>query len=187
LWQPFKDHNPAVTSRSSITSSDFWNLPPAKSFENAITTSRGKELRIQWPPGNLPATSYYISLYFQDNRKPSPHSWRLFTVSLNGKNFYTDLNATTSGVTVYAAHWPLSGQTEIVLTPSDGMPVGPLINAAEIYQILPLGGRTLARDGSPSSPVLFVPFYTDKYYLRKLHLSYEVGRLLKILLTFKTS
>jgi hypothetical protein len=69
---------------------------------------------------------------------------------LNGKNFYTDLNATTSGVTVYAAQWPLSGQTEIVLTPADGMTVGPLINAGEIFQILPLGGRTLPRDGTPS-------------------------------------
>ncbi|KAM3695082.1 hypothetical protein ACJW31_07G104000 [Castanea mollissima] len=60
--------------------------------------------------------------------------------------FFTNLNATTNGVTVYSTQWPLFGQTEIVLTPADGMPVGPLINAGEVFQIVPLGGRTLTRD-----------------------------------------
>lgn len=104
-----------------------------------------------WPPVMLPNTSYYISLYFQDNRTPSPYSWRVFDVSLNGREFFINLNATTNGVTVYSTQWPLSGQTEIVLTPADGMPVGPLINAGEVFQIVPLGGRTLTRDGNPLS------------------------------------
>jgi outer membrane usher protein FimD/PapC len=142
------DQNPVVTSHSNITSSDFWNLPPRQAFNTAITTSRGKTLQIKWPRVALPSTSYYISLYFQDNRTPSPYSWRVFNVSLNGRNFYTNLNVTTSGVTVYATQWPLSGQTEIVLTPADGVPVGPMINAGEIFQLVPLGGRTLTRDGS---------------------------------------
>lgn len=67
-------------------------------------------------------------------------------MSINGKKFYSELNVTTSGVTVYATQWPLSGQTEISLTPGDGIPVGPLINAGEVLQILPLAGRTLTRD-----------------------------------------
>ncbi|XP_041015603.1 probable LRR receptor-like serine/threonine-protein kinase At1g67720 [Juglans microcarpa x Juglans regia] len=147
LWQPFNDEiNPVVISHSNVTSSDFWNLPPAKAFQTAITTSRGKELQIQWPPLALPSTSYYISLYFQDNRNPSPYSWRVFNVSLNGRIFYTDLNVTVSGVTVYATQWPLSGQTKIVLTPATGIPVGPVISAGELFQILPLGGRTISRD-----------------------------------------
>ncbi|KAJ7946045.1 Leucine-rich repeat family protein / protein kinase family protein [Quillaja saponaria] len=146
LWQPFKDQNPVVSSHSNITSSDFWNLPPVKVFNNAITTSRGKPLKIQWPPVLLPGTNYYISLYFQDVRSPSPFSWRVFDVSVNDKKFFTNLNVTTNGVTVYATQWPLSGQTEITLTPADGIPVGPLINAGEVLQILPLGGRTQSRD-----------------------------------------
>ena len=86
-------------------------------------------------------------LYFQDNRTPSPYSWRVFNVSVNGKNFFSNLNVTTKGVTVYSSMWPLSGQTEISLSPADGMPVGPVINAGEVLQILALGGRTLSRDG----------------------------------------
>lgn len=73
---------------------------------------------------------------------------------------------TANGVTVYGSEWPLSGRTEITLTPGNTIPVGPVINAGEIYQILPLGGRTLTRDGSPFLPSydhlfvegLFLPF-----------------------------
>ncbi|RHN62208.1 putative non-specific serine/threonine protein kinase [Medicago truncatula] len=146
MWQPFKDQNPVVASQSNITSSDFWNLPPVKAFSSGITTSKGKALEIQWPPLYLPSTYYYISLYFQDNRHPSPFSWRTFDVSINGHTFYSNLNATSKGVTVYAAQWPLSGLTKITMTPSPGMPVGPMLNAGEVYQILPLGGRTQTRD-----------------------------------------
>ncbi|XP_061350976.1 probable LRR receptor-like serine/threonine-protein kinase At1g51810 [Gastrolobium bilobum] len=146
MWQPFKDQNPVVESHSNVTSSDFWNHPPAKAFSYGITTSRGKTLEIKWPPVSLPSTYYYISLYFQDNRNPSPYSWRVFDVSINGHTFYSSLNATAKGVTVYAAQWPLSGQSKITMTPAGGAPVGPVINAGEVYQILPLGGRTQTRD-----------------------------------------
>ena len=148
MWQPYKDQNPVVASQSNVTSSDFWNLPPVKAFNTGVTTSRGKTLEIDWPSMSLPSTYYYISLYFQDNRQQSPFSWRVFDVSINGHLFFSNLNATAKGVTVYAAQWPLSGQTKISLTPTAGTPVGPVINAGEIYQILPLGGRTHTRDGN---------------------------------------
>ena len=150
FWQPFMDNNPIVESHSNITSSDFWNTPPLKVFKSAITTSRGKTLQLQWPTEPLPSSKYYISLYFQENRTPSPFSWRVFSVSVNGKNFFTNLNVTTDGVMVYGTQWPLSGLTEIVMTPGADIPVGPVINAGEIFQMLPLGGRTLTRDGSHS-------------------------------------
>ncbi|XP_024028932.1 probable LRR receptor-like serine/threonine-protein kinase At1g67720 [Morus notabilis] len=146
IWQPYKDLNPIVTSHSDVNPSNFWNDPPAKAFNNGITTSRGKTLQIQWPLMSLPSADYYIALYFQDNRTPSPYSWRVFNVSVNGNNFYANLNVTTNGITVYSSLWPLFGQTEIALTPAEGMPVGPVINAGEVLQILPLGGRTLTRD-----------------------------------------
>lgn len=146
LWQPFMDQNPVVESHSNVSSAEFWNLPPQQAFSRAITTSRGKKLTVQWPPVPLPSTLYYIALYFQDNRTPSPYSWRVFSVSLNGQNFYNNLNVTTEGVTVYASQWPLSGLTEITLTPGDNVPVGPVINAGEVFQILPFGERTNPRD-----------------------------------------
>ncbi|KAI9181923.1 hypothetical protein LWI28_020091 [Acer negundo] len=149
LWQPYKDQNPVVNSHFNVTSSDFWNIPPVKAFASAITTSQGKSLQIKWPPVSLPSSRYYIALYFQDSRTPSPFSWRVFSVSINGNDFYKDVNATTKGVTVTGSEWPLSGQTEITLTPHNNTLVGPIINAAEIFQILPLGGRTHTRDGSP--------------------------------------
>ncbi|KAA8536196.1 hypothetical protein F0562_028674 [Nyssa sinensis] len=146
FWQPFKDNNTVVTSQFNITPSEFWNMPPAKTINDAITSSQGKTLRVKWPPFSLPSSNYYIALYFQDNRTPSPNSWRVFNVTVNDKNFYTNLNATTNGVTVYATQWPLSGENEIVMTPESDMPVGPVINAGELFQILPLGKRTFAKD-----------------------------------------
>lgn len=78
----------------------------------------------------------------------------MFSVSVNGNDFYTDINVTTSGVTVCTSQWPLTGQTKIVLTPKSDAPVGPVINAGEIFQIMPLGMRTLTRDGTD-----YVPFH----------------------------
>lgn len=138
----------AVTAHSNVSSTDFWNLPPAKAFGTALIQSRGKPLQVKWPAVPLPSASYYIALYFQDNRDPSPYSWRVFSVTVNGKNFYKKLNVSTSGVAVFGTQWPLAGQTEILLTPDESSPVGPIINAGEILQIVPLGGRTVTRDGT---------------------------------------
>ncbi|XP_052199024.1 probable LRR receptor-like serine/threonine-protein kinase PAM74 [Diospyros lotus] len=146
LWQPFKDENPVVSTRSNITSAEFWNMPPEKALTSALTNSRGKTLTIKWPPFPLPQSNYYIALYFQDNRNPGPYSWRVFNVAVNGKEFYRELNVSASGVTVYSPQWPLSGQTEIVLTPVSDASVGPVINAGEIFQIMRVQGRTLTRD-----------------------------------------
>ncbi|WVZ56222.1 hypothetical protein U9M48_006790 [Paspalum notatum var. saurae] len=56
------------------------------------------------------------------------------------------LNASASGVMVYSSMMQPSGKTEILLTPNDTSPVGPLINTGEIYQIVPLGSKTVTRD-----------------------------------------
>ncbi|KAI3904033.1 hypothetical protein MKW92_026810 [Papaver armeniacum] len=137
-WQPFEDANPVVESHSNITSTDFGT------FRHQL----GKTLNIQWPNVSLPSANYYIALYFQDNRTPSWYSWRVFNVLVNGQNFYTNLNVTATGVTVYATSWALSGLTQITLAPSNDSMVGPVISAGEVFQIIHLGGRTLARDTS---------------------------------------
>ncbi|KAL7118963.1 hypothetical protein ACP275_02G033700 [Erythranthe tilingii] len=145
-WQPFKDENPFVSSQSSVSPRTFWNIPPQKAFSSALTTSRGKNLVLNWPPFLLPDGLYYVALYFQDNRNPSPYSWRVFDVYINGVKFYENLNVTDSGLSVVGAEWPLSGKTEITLIPNSGTPVGPLINAGELFQILSSGGKTVTRD-----------------------------------------
>ncbi|XP_020591308.1 receptor-like protein kinase At3g21340 isoform X2 [Phalaenopsis equestris] len=145
-WQSFTDANPVVECHSNISSPDFWNFPPPAALMKGLTTSRGKELLINWPPFDLPNTSYYIALYFQDNRTPSPFSWRVFDVAVNGRAFYSGLNISTEGVMVYGSQWPLAGKTTITLTPAFDSPVGPVINAGELFQIVPIGGRTLTRD-----------------------------------------
>lgn len=142
------DGNPTVESHTAISPADFWNQPPPKALKGGLTTSRGKNLTVQWPPLELPATSYYVVFYFQDSRTASPYSWRVFNVAVNGKDFFRGLNATAAGVMVYANMMQLAGKTEILLTPNETSPVGPLINAAEIYQIVPVGGRTATKDGT---------------------------------------
>lgn len=149
LWQPFSDQkHPPVTSRSSIKPSNFWNIPPAKVFVEGFTASKGKPLQILWPPFPLPATKYYVALYFQDDRSPSPSSWRAFGVSINGVSFSRNLNVSTNGVMVYSGQWPLSGQTQITLTPAKDSPMGGVINAGEVFQVIPLGGSTNFSDGN---------------------------------------
>ncbi|KAK4437880.1 protein disulfide-isomerase SCO2 [Sesamum alatum] len=145
-WEPFKDNNPFVSSQSNVSTSTFWNIPPTEAFKSALTTSRGKNLTINWPPFPLPSGRYYIALYFQDNRTPSPYSWRVFDVYVNGAKFFQNINVTESGQSVVGTEWPLSGQTEIALVPANNKTVGPLINAGEILLMLPSGGKTITRD-----------------------------------------
>ncbi|KAG2643861.1 hypothetical protein PVAP13_2KG351900 [Panicum virgatum] len=146
-WEPYGDGSiPVVESQASAATEAFWNKPPEAVFRQGLTASRGKSLYLQWPAAPLPAASYYLALYFQDNRAPSALSWRVFDVAVNGQLFFAGLNVSTAGSMVYGAAWPLSGQTRITLTPSPGSPVGPVINAAELMMVVPLGGRTHPRD-----------------------------------------
>ncbi|XP_010521450.1 PREDICTED: probable LRR receptor-like serine/threonine-protein kinase PAM74 isoform X2 [Tarenaya hassleriana] len=149
LWQPFSDpRHPTVKSHGRVDPSDFWNVPPAKAFASGVTASKGKILELSWPPFSLPTTKYYVALYFQDNRNPSPLSWRVFDVFINGVAFYSKLNVSANGAMVYTGGWPLSGQTRITMVPMKDSPVGPVINAAEVFQIVPLGGKTHTRDAT---------------------------------------
>lgn len=136
-----------MTSHSNVTTSLFWNIPPQKAFASALTTSRGKTLTLNWPDFPLTSGLYYIALYFQDSRSPSPYSWRVFDVQINGHFFFQQMNVTETGQGVVGTNWPLSGKMVITLSPSPSAPVGPLINAAEILQLLPYGNKTLTRDG----------------------------------------
>ncbi|KAF6135111.1 hypothetical protein GIB67_040422 [Kingdonia uniflora] len=142
-WEPFLDSNPVIESIRNVSVSSFWNLPPSKVFYNELTTNEVKSIELQWPQVSLPNTSYYIALYFADNRGPSSGK---FNIIINGIEYYHHLNATSDGVVVFTSRWPLLGLTNITLAPSALSEVGPLINAGEIFKILLLGGRTATRD-----------------------------------------
>ncbi|KFK39243.1 hypothetical protein AALP_AA3G219000 [Arabis alpina] len=155
LWQPFSDQKlTTLTSKSSIKPSDFWNIPPSKAFVEGFTATKGKPLELLWPPFPLPATRYYIALYFQDNRSPSPSSWRAFDVSINGVSFSRNLNVSTNGVMVYSGQWPLSDQTKITLTPAKDASMEAVINAGEVFQVIPLGGTTNIIDATALEDLL---------------------------------
>ncbi|KAF3796459.1 putative leucine-rich repeat receptor-like serine/threonine-protein kinase [Nymphaea thermarum] len=146
-WVPFTDSHPAITSKSNVSVLEFWNKPPALVFETALSTKQSSDvLHLQWPEAYLPSSNYYIALYFQDNRAPAPNHWRSFSISINDKNFYSNLNVSTSGLVVYANNWSLSGLTQIKLTPTPESTFGPVLNAGEVLQIRLLGGRTVTRD-----------------------------------------
>ncbi|KAM7470663.1 hypothetical protein LguiA_008846 [Lonicera macranthoides] len=146
FWHPFVDHNLIDSSNVAANSSDFWNKPPAKVFATGISTSREKTVVIKWPPFRLPTSHYYIVLYFKDGRGHTSHSYRVCNVTVNRENFYTDLVVPSKGVAVYGKDWPLSGETEIVLNTAPDSLVPPVINAGEIFRLLPLSGKTLTRD-----------------------------------------
>ncbi|KAL5541613.1 hypothetical protein UlMin_009323 [Ulmus minor] len=146
FWGSFEGNNLTLATNRSISVSGFWNIPPLKVFETELTSNQTEPLELNWPPVPLPNTSYYIALYFADNRNSSSENSRVFDISINGFTYYHNLNVTPAGVAVFATRWPLSGSTKITLSPSPGSMVGPLINAGEVFQVLPLGGRTLTRD-----------------------------------------
>lgn len=141
-------------SQSMVNSSDFWNKPPAKVFHNGLSiNTRADKLTVRWPPFRLPTSQYYMALYFKDTRGHTSHSYRICNVTVNREIFYSDLVITSMGVGVYGKEWPLSDETEIVMTTSPESLVPPVINAGEIFRLLPLSPQTLTRDGKlfPSS------------------------------------
>ncbi|GAB2220169.1 hypothetical protein Drorol1_Dr00007812, partial [Drosera rotundifolia] len=141
LWQPFGSYSP-VSSVPNVSTSGIWNHPPLKVFETQWTTSTLGPAELQWPQIPLPNASYYIALYFANGQAAPPQ----FSIDINGLSYYKDLTVTPLGLAVFADPWLLAGVTNLKLTPTFGSRVSPMINAGEIFEILPLGRRTLARD-----------------------------------------
>ncbi|CAL8991729.1 unnamed protein product [Prunus brigantina] len=142
FWVPFEGHNPINVSNTNVSVSDLWNLPPLKVFQSELTTGQAETMELNWPPGSVRESNYYIALYFALGMLGS----RVFNISINGVPYYKNLDVTPEGLVVYARKWPLSGVTRITLTPSAGSSGGALINAGEVFDVLPLGGTTLTRD-----------------------------------------
>lgn len=104
-------------------------------------------LELQWPMGLLQNASYYIALYFANDHDSVGGGSRIQNITVNGVPYYSNLSVTSDGVVVFTSKWPLIGLTKINLVPTGGSTLGPLINAGEAFQVLPLGRRTHTRDG----------------------------------------
>lgn len=152
-WEPFGESNSINASSNNVSVSGFWNLPPLKLFETWMGSDQLESLELRWPPESLPDSRFYIALYFADNNVSSSGASRIFDITVNGITYYHDLMVNLAGVVVFASQWPLSGPVTITLTPTASSSLGPLINAGEIFQVLPLGGRTSTRDGIASDAI----------------------------------
>ncbi|KAK3417605.1 hypothetical protein EUGRSUZ_H03552 [Eucalyptus grandis] len=145
FWEPFGEENSSKTS-NNLTVSGFWNLPPLKVFETELTVPTSQPLELQWPPGPLPNASYYIALYFANGHDSVAGGSRIQNITVNGVPYYSNLNVTSDGAAVFTSKWPLIGLTKINLVPTSNSTLGPLINAGEAFQVLPLGRTTHPRD-----------------------------------------
>ncbi|KAK8482537.1 hypothetical protein V6N12_007882 [Hibiscus sabdariffa] len=144
-WEPYEENVPVIASNKIPTVSGFWNIPPSKVFERALSTAQSEPLELRWPPFSLPNSTYYIALYFVDN-SDSPSSSRAFDIHINDIRYYNNLIVSSEGVAIFATRWPLRGPTKITLSPAASSNISPLINAGEIFDVLRLGGRTHTRD-----------------------------------------
>ncbi|KAE8662326.1 putative membrane-associated kinase regulator 1 [Hibiscus syriacus] len=144
-WEPYEENVSVIASNTVPSVSGFWNIPPSKVFERALSTARSESLELRWPPFSLPSSTYYIALYFADNGD-SPASSREFDIHINDIRYYNNLIVGSEGAAVFATRWPLRGATKITLSPAADSNASPLINAGEIFDVLRLGGRTHTRD-----------------------------------------
>lgn len=126
-------------------------------FQTAVTSDRPEPIEFQWPPAPLPNSTYYIALYFADDR--DTRMPRVFNLSINDVIYYRDLTVIPAGVAVFANEWPLRGLTKLTLSPAPGSSFGPLINGGEVFDVLPLGGRTLTRDGTITNLYSYLGHY----------------------------
>ncbi|EPS64562.1 hypothetical protein M569_10219, partial [Genlisea aurea] len=146
-WQPFGAYSFMQTSSRDLSVSGIWNLPPSKVFETRLASGLTETLTLSWPPGILPdvENNYYIALYFADLQTSSGSS-RMMDIAINGIAYYRNLTVSPEGLVVFANQWRLNGSTTLSLTSSPGSSGGPLINAGEVFQVIPSVGRTLSRD-----------------------------------------
>ncbi|KAM7256225.1 hypothetical protein ACFE04_011966 [Oxalis oulophora] len=141
FWEPFqKTSLPA--KKNDVLVSGLWNHPPSKIFDTVMQSKKSEPMEFHWPPTSLPSSNYYIALYFANDQSSS----RVLSVSVNGITYFKKLNVTKDGAAVFTTQWPLSGATNITVTPVSGWNSVPSINGGEIFQVLPVGNKTHTGD-----------------------------------------
>ncbi|EOA30335.1 hypothetical protein CARUB_v10013460mg [Capsella rubella] len=145
FWEPYS-LNSTVPNNRKLEVSGFWNLPPARIFNTDLRATQVQPLEFTWPPMPLTKATYYIALYFAHDSDSLGDGSRVFDVSVNGITYYKELSVTPAGVVIFASRWPLEGLTTLSLSPRSGSNLSPLINGGEMFELVPLGGKTLVRD-----------------------------------------
>ncbi|GFZ14126.1 leucine-rich repeat (LRR) family protein [Actinidia rufa] len=80
---------------------EFWLLGTVlgtKDRSFGLTTAQPGPLNVYWPPASLPNSTYYIALYFADDRDSSSGNSSALTISINDVIYYRDLIVTPAGV-----------------------------------------------------------------------------------------
>lgn len=147
FWEPYS-LNSTVPNNRKLEVSGFWNLPPSRVFNTDLRATSVQPLEFTWPPMPLTKAIYYIALYFAHDSDSLGDGSRVFDVSINGITYYRELSVTPAGAVIFASKWPLEGLTTLTLSPRSGSNLPPLINGGEMFQLIPLGGKTLVRDGT---------------------------------------
>ncbi|VVA96639.1 unnamed protein product [Arabis nemorensis] len=145
FWEPYS-LNSTVPNNRKLEVSGFWNLPPSRIFNTDLRATSVQPLEFTWPPMPLTKAIYYIALYFAHDSDSLGDGSRVFDVSINGITYYRELSVTPAGAVIFASKWPLEGLTTLTLSPRSGSNLPPLINGGEMFQLIPLGGKTLVRD-----------------------------------------
>ncbi|CAN0856658.1 Probable LRR receptor-like serine/threonine-protein kinase At1g67720 [Linum grandiflorum] len=150
IWEPFGGKDPNPSRNRNVSASGMWNLPPSKVFETDISAAgRSRQvLELPWPPALLPIPhqNYSIAMYFADDRSSPLEDPRVLDVTINGVMYFKNLSLTQMGSLVFAKLWPLGGLTNITLTSAAGSASSPLINAGEVFRLMPVGRRTHTGD-----------------------------------------
>ncbi|CAE5966296.1 unnamed protein product [Arabidopsis arenosa] len=145
FWEPYS-LNSTVPNNRKLEVSGFWNLPPSRIFNTDLRATQVQPLEFTWPPMPLTKATYYIALYFAHDSDSMGDGSRVFDVSVNGITYYKELSVTPAGAVIFSSRWPLEGLTTLTLSPRSGSSLAPLINGGEMFELVPLGGKTLVRD-----------------------------------------
>ncbi|XP_010464165.1 PREDICTED: probable LRR receptor-like serine/threonine-protein kinase At1g67720 [Camelina sativa] len=145
FWEPYSLNSTGPNNRK-LEVSGFWNLPPSRIFNTDLRATQVQPLEFTWPPMPLAKATYYIALYFAHDSDSLGDGSRVFDVSVNGITYYKELSVTPAGAVIFASRWPLEGLTTLTLSPRSGSNLAPLINGGEMFELVPLGGKTLVRD-----------------------------------------
>ncbi|XP_010551757.1 PREDICTED: probable LRR receptor-like serine/threonine-protein kinase At1g67720 [Tarenaya hassleriana] len=147
FWEPYA-FNSTIPNNRRVEASGFWNLPPWRIYNTGFKASQLQPLKFIWPPAALPKSNYYIALYFAHDSDSLAGGSIVLDITLNGVTYYRSLNVTPAGVVVFSSRWPLDGTAMLTLNPSTDSDLGPLINGGEMFELIPLEGRTHVRDAT---------------------------------------
>ncbi|CAN8269921.1 unnamed protein product [Cochlearia groenlandica] len=145
FWEPYS-LNSTVPNNRKLETSGFWNLPPSRIFNTDLRATQVQPFEFTWPPMPLPNSIYYVALYFAHDSDSLTDGSRVFDVSINGITYYKELSVVPDGSVIFTSKWPLEGLTTLNLSPKGGSSLVPLINGGEMFELIPLGGKTLVRD-----------------------------------------